>query len=176
MWLWATILLTVGGIVGAALMAPSASVAPIRGLSWLLFLGSSVHVASTGWLYTVPGIRRYASRRPMRYVVVPLCLIAVAAVSAALMRPAMFAWLLLLYFLLYFAWQFFHFQKQNLGMSALAATSHHLPSLRPAERRALILAGIAGIAGLMARPRLLQLDVHPPRGCPDRCGTWVTVP
>ena len=32
------------------------------------------------------------------------------------------AWLLLAYF----GWQFFHFQKQNLGMAALAASVHRV--------------------------------------------------
>ncbi len=68
------------------------------------------------------------------------------------------SWLLLPYF----AWQFFHFQKQNVGMAALAATSHGLMHLRPLERRALVVAGVAGIGGLVADPELLQLGVHAP--------------
>jgi hypothetical protein len=69
--------------------------------------------------------------------------------------PAALAWCLLPYF----AWQFFHFQKQNLGLAALAAASLRAGSLRPSERRAVMAAGCAGIAGLVAHPGLLQLRV-----------------
>lgn len=69
-------------------------------------------------------------------------------------------WLLLPYF----AWQFFHFQKQNLGLAALAATSCGAPSLTRAERRAIVAAGCAGIAGLLAHPALLQVAVNPGLG------------
>ncbi|MGH3396669.1 MAG: hypothetical protein ACRDPO_18460, partial [Streptosporangiaceae bacterium] len=41
------------------------------------------------------------------------------------------------------------------------AAAHRVTGLRPAERRALLAAGLAGTAGLLARPRLLQLRVDP---------------
>jgi hypothetical protein len=63
--------------------------------------------------------------------------------------------------LVYFGWQFFHFQKQNLGMAALAASSLGVAPLQRVERRALVVAGGAGIAALMAHPDLLQLRVDP---------------
>jgi hypothetical protein len=74
------------------------------------------------------------------------------------LSPRIVTWLLLPFF----AWQFWHFQKQNLGLAAIAATSAGLASLRPAERRAIAASGLAGIAGLMARPALLQLPVTSP--------------
>ncbi len=157
MWLWVTVGLSLGAVAVAIALAPATSRPPMQSLAWLLFLGSSVHVASTGWLYTCPEVRAYAAQRPVRYVVVPIALVVGSAVTAAALSPGALAWLLLFYF----AWQFFHFQKQNLGMAALAASSQHLPSLRPIERRALVLAGGAGILGLMARPALLQLRVDP---------------
>jgi hypothetical protein len=156
-WLLATILLTLGSLAGAVALAPSASASPDRGLGWLLFLGSSVHVASTGWFYTLPEVRSYAGEHPGRYVYAPICLVAIAAVVAAIMPPSSFAWLLLPYF----GWQLLHFQKQNLGMAALAATSRGIASLRPLERRALTTAGLAGIPALVARPSVLQLRVDP---------------
>ena len=59
-WLWATVALTAGAFVIAAAFAPSGSAAPDRGLAWVLFAGSSAHVASTGWLYTLRDVRSYA--------------------------------------------------------------------------------------------------------------------
>jgi uncharacterized protein YhhL (DUF1145 family) len=57
----------------------------------------------------------------------------------------------------FFAWQFFHFQKQNLGVTALAARAHHAPPLSKRERAAIVAAGIAGIAALLGHPQLLQV-------------------
>ena len=61
-----------------------------------------------------------------------------------------------------FAWQFHHFQKQNLGLVALAATSAGLLGPRPLERRLIMFAGMCGIAALLSDPRLLQLDMYRP--------------
>jgi hypothetical protein len=51
--------------------------------------------------------------------------------AGATLTPAAATWLLLPFF----AWQFFHFAKQNLGMTALAARTAGAPPLRAAERR-----------------------------------------
>jgi hypothetical protein len=160
LWLAATVALTVAALAGAVAMAPPASASAGRGLAWLLFLGSSVHVAGTAWLYTLADVRRHARAHRARYVWVPLALVVAGAAAALLVSAAAFGWLLLPYF----AWQFLHFQKQNLGMAALAASSHGVPGLRRMERGALSGAGLAGIVALMARPGLLQLNVRPGAG------------
>ena len=139
-WLWGTLALSAGAFAGAVVLGPPASAAPIRGLAWLLFLGSSVHVAATGWLYTLPDVRAYATARPLRYVWIPAGLVVTGALTAAAASPAAMAWVLLAYF----GWQFFHFQKQNLGLAALAASVHRVRPLSQAERRALL--GTAGPA------------------------------
>ena len=159
-WLWATVALTAGAFVIAAAFAPSGSAAPGRGLAWVLFAGSSAHVASTGWLYTLRDVRSYAVSHPWRFIRVPVLLMIAGAAAAATLTPAAMTWLLLPFF----AWQFFHFAKQNLGMTALAAKTAGAPPLRAAERRALIASGLAGICALMARPALLQLRVDPGLG------------
>jgi hypothetical protein len=170
-WLWSTVIITAGSLVIAGVWAPGRSANPIRGLVWLLFLGSSVHIASTGWLYTLPDVQRYARQHPTRYVWVPLGLIVAGGAAAATIPPATLLWLLLPYF----AWQFFHFQKQNVGMVALAAASHGLMPLRPPERQAVVVSGVAGIGGLMANPRLLQLGVHLPLSGLFKTATFVFV-
>jgi hypothetical protein len=160
LWLAGTVALTLGAFAAAIALAPPASAPPARGLAWLLFAGSSVHVASTGWLYTLPEVRGYARQRPARLVLVPAALIVVGAAVAALVSPAALTWCLLPYY----GWQFFHFQKQNLGLAALAASSLRVGPLRAAERRAIMTAGGAGIAGLIAQPGLLQLRFGPGPG------------
>lgn len=154
-WLWATAGLTTCALVTVIALAPPAGAAPVRALSWLLFTGSSVHVASTGWLFTLPEIRDYARQHRIRCAWIPIGLIAVSAMAAALVRPAAFQWLLLPYF----CWQFFHYQKQNVGMAALAAAASGIPSPGQTERRSLLAAGLATIGALAADPRLLGLHV-----------------
>ena len=159
-WLWATVALTAGAFVIAAAFAPSGSAAPDRGLAWVLFAGSSAHVASTGWLYTLRDVRSYAVSHPWRFIRVPVLLMIAGAAAAATLTPAAMTWLLLPFF----AWQFFHFANQNLGLTALAAKTAGAPPLQAAERRALIASGLAGICALMTRPALLQLRVDPRLG------------
>jgi hypothetical protein len=129
-------------------------------LTWLLFLGSSVHVAATGYLFTLPGVRAHAVAHPGRYLRAPAGLIVLAALIAVFLRPSQYGWVLLPYF----CWQFSHFQKQNIGVVALAASAFGLRGPGPAERRALSLAGWAGILALASRPALLQLHIDPRLG------------
>ncbi len=158
-WLWGTVAVTAGAIITAIALAPPATAAAGAALAYLLFAGSSAHVASTAWFYTVPQVRGYMGQHRARYAWTPLALIAGAGAIAAALPPAVLNWLLLPYF----GWQFFHYQKQNLGLASLAAAAHQVTGLRPAERRALLAAGLAGTAGLLARPRLRQVRVDPHR-------------
>jgi hypothetical protein len=154
-WLAATVCLTVGAATAAVLLAPSGSAPPAEGLAFLLFIGSSVHVASTGWFYTVPQVRAHMKGHPARYWWCPLALITGVGVIAMATPKAVLYWLLLPYF----GWQFYHFQKQNLGIAALAAASRRIAPLTRPERRALIAAGLATVAGLVTRPARLQLPL-----------------
>jgi len=154
-WLSTTVLLTIAAFAAAVTLAPPASTRPPVPLTCLLFLGSSVHVASTASLYTMREVRAYAGSRKARYVWAPICLVLALSAAAATITPSAFAWLLLPYF----AWQFFHFQKQNLGIASLTASSLLVTSLRGTERRLLVAAGTAGIAGLVAHPALLGLRI-----------------
>jgi len=94
-WLWATVALTAGAFAVAVALAPPAGAPPDRGLGWVLFIGSSVHVASTGWFYTHRDIRSYAASRPWRYRRVPIALVLAGAALAALLPPSVVSWLLL---------------------------------------------------------------------------------
>ncbi len=156
-WLAATIAVTIAAAVAAIALAPPGAAPAPEGLAFLLFVGSSVHVASTGWFYTVPEVRAHMREHKPRYVWWPLALIAGAGAIALLVPRTAIYWLLLPYF----GWQFFHYQKQNLGIAALAAASRRIAPLQTGERLALTGAGLAGIAGLLARPSLLQLPVRP---------------
>jgi hypothetical protein len=152
-------------------LAPPASAAPLRALTWLLFLGSSVHVAATAYLFTLPEVRDHAMTHPGRYVRAPAGLIVAAALVAVLVTPAHYGWVLLPYF----CWQFSHFQKQNIGMVALTAGAFGVHGPGPAERRTLSLAGWAGILALASRPALLQLHIDPHLGALYDGGAALTI-
>jgi hypothetical protein len=154
-WVWAVAVATAAAFVIAIRAAPSGAAGPGQGLGWLLFVGSSVHVAGTGWLFTFADVRGHARRHRARYVMAPLALVTTAALLAAVLAPAHLALLLLGYF----GWQFFHYQKQNLGLAALAASSRGLGSLRRGERRSIMVTGWAGIAALLLHPGALQLPL-----------------
>jgi hypothetical protein len=157
LWLAGTLALTAGSVAAAIALAPVGSAPAPEGLAFLLFVGSSVHVASTGWFYCAAEVRAHLGAHRGRYVWGPLALIAGAGAIALLVPQPVLDWLLLPYF----GWQFFHYQKQNLGIAALAAMSGRVAPLTRAERRALIAAGLAAVAGLLARPAQLQLGVRP---------------
>lgn len=148
---------TVVPIVAAIVLAPDGSGRSGAALTTLLFVGSSMHVASTGWFYTVPEVRRHMRSHTVRYAWVPLSLVAGAAVLAVALTPRMLEWLLVAFF----AWQFFHFQKQNLGVAALVARTRRAPALSRLERAALVVTGVGGIAGLVGHPALLALSQTP---------------
>jgi hypothetical protein len=157
-WLWGTIGLSAAAFALAMALAPPASAPPGRGLAWLLFVASSGHVASTGWVLGNGDVRQHAASHPWRYLRVPVILVLGTAAVAVATPQGMMDWLLLPYF----GWQFYHFQKQNLGMAALAASSSGASPLTTGERRVILAAGWAGIAGLLAHPALLQVHAVTP--------------
>ncbi len=129
-------------------------------LAWLLFLSSSCHVAGTAWLVSIGEFRRHVRARPGRYLVAPVALVGGGLLVVMVVGRGALAWILVAFF----AWQLHHYQRQNLGMVALAALSAGVARLRVAERRCIVLAGACGVAGLVARPTIVQLHLSPPLG------------
>ncbi|HEX3868543.1 MAG TPA: hypothetical protein VHV78_17390 [Gemmatimonadaceae bacterium] len=159
-WTYGTILLTVGVTAALIVCAPSHGGRATGTLFAIVFIGSGVHVASTAWFYTVPAVREHARSHRVRYYVIPGALVAGTAVLAAAMPMARFRWFLVPYF----AWQYFHYQKQNVGMSALAGASSSAGRLSTLQRRCIVSAGLAGIVALLAHPKLLGLGgLYEPR-------------
>jgi hypothetical protein len=126
---------------------------PGAAVGWLLFAGSSVHVASTGWLFTARQVRTHAASHRVRYLLVPLALVGGAGAAAVLLPHERLNQLLLLYF----GWQFWHYHRQNYGLAALAASSQGINRVSTLERRALMATGSAGVTGVLSQPALLGL-------------------
>jgi hypothetical protein len=154
-WLAASVFGTLAAI-GAASMLPSArSGGPCPALVLLLFAGSSMHVASTAWLPVLPDVRACMRAHPVRFIATPIFLVSGGAVATGLLSESTLNVVLEGFF----AWQFLHFAKQNVGVATLAATSSGVRTLRIIERRSIVAAGSFGIAALLARPQLLQLPL-----------------
>lgn len=161
-WLLGTVAVTVLAVAGAAALGPRGEDRGGTALALALFVGTSVHVASTGWFVVLPEVRAHARGHPRRFLHVPALLIAGTAALAASTSPAQLRWVLLAFL----GWQFVHFHRQNLGLAALAARAEGGGPLAPGERRALDLAALGGVAGLLLQPDLLTLaaDVRLPWG------------
>ncbi|MDQ1747364.1 MAG: hypothetical protein QOD07_1627 [Frankiaceae bacterium] len=148
----------VGAVTAGGLAIP-ALVAPGTGLTWLLFVGSSVHVASTAALFAFADVRRHARAHPRRYVAAPLALVGAAAVTAALLPTTALQAALLGFF----GWQLWHYQQQNLGLAALATRATRRPPLTTTERRCIRASAAAGILALAAHPQVTQaVTLKPP--------------
>jgi hypothetical protein len=150
----AVVAATVVPIVAVAVTAPGVGARPAVALTWLLFIGASMHVASTAWFYCVPEVRTHMARHPVRYTWTPLVLVIASVLLAVLLSARQLQWALLAFF----AWQYFHFQKQNLGVAALTARASGAAALSRREREALIVTGAGGILGLVGHPGLLSLS------------------
>jgi len=153
-WFVATVLITVVPVVVAAMLAPAGRSTTVPGLVWLLFVGSAMHIGATAWFYAVPEVRGFMADHPGRYLVAPVVLVLGGALLAAALSAQAFTVVLLAFF----AWQFHHFQKQNLGVAALAARAFGARGLSLAERRVIVACGVGGIVVLLGRPGVLDLS------------------
>jgi hypothetical protein len=156
---WLVVAVTVSSVLAVDAWAPRDRLMPSAGLAWLLFVGSSVHVAATATLFAFSEVRGYARQRARRFIAFPLgCLVVSIAAYATLPREVSARLLLV-----FFGWQFWHYQKQNLGLAALAASATGAPRLGRLERAGVRCAGIAGVMALVAHPVVLQLvPLRPP--------------
>ena len=144
---------TVGPLVLAPILAPSRGNGTSQVLGILVVVAYAGHVAVTGWLWTVPDVRHTVRTRSLRMVVLPVALVAVAA-TLALALPDQPLRLLLLGF---FAWQFSHFQRQNLGLVKRISANWSDEPIGKTECRVVVLAGWCGTGALLARPSFLGL-------------------
>jgi hypothetical protein len=154
---WSIVAITAGAVALGVLAMPSHGAAPDAALAWLLFAGSSVHVAATLAPFTFAAVREHASRYPVRYRGVPAALLAAAITASLLPAPGRTAALLV-----FFSWQLCHYQKQNLGLACLVTVAARLPALNSTERRCIIGSGVGGVLALVAHPSVLQIVTFRP--------------
>jgi hypothetical protein len=144
-------------VVLAAALSPPSGRDPGLALGLPLLFTAATHVAATPWLATLGEVRACAAARRARFVLAPLVGFgACVAVAGALSTIALERCLLV-----FFAWQFFHFAKQNVGVVGLAAGADRVAGPTVGERRWIMASGTIGVAGLLARPSLIEVRVAP---------------
>jgi hypothetical protein len=109
----------------------------------LSFFGANFHVAATGWFYTDPAMRAHFRSKPMRYLIVPALLVAGSAALFLVASQSQRSYLLVVFF----CWQLWHYQKQNVGLLSFIAAGTDGSPLSVWERRTLMVAAVAGILG-----------------------------
>ena len=118
-----------------------------------LFLGTA-HVPATLFFYTDKDFSGIINNHRLRYVVVPIFLIIVTGLLFSLLNPAGQAFLLLAYW----AWQAFHYGRQNIGVYSFASIAETATSPHRAEKLAIDFGTVLGILGTF---KILGMAVAP---------------
>lgn len=108
----------------------------------LLFLGTA-HVPATLYFYTDKEFSLIRKSHPIRYVYVPLFLVVATGLVFAFASVTAQAFTLLAYW----AWQAFHYGRQNLGLYAFASIAEKARAPMRAEKIAIEAATILAILG-----------------------------
>jgi hypothetical protein len=108
----------------------------------LLFLGGA-HVQASLFFYTDRDFRQQISENKIRYVYLPIILIIGSGLIFAIASTTIQAYL----FLFYWAWQAYHYGRQNVGIYSFASLAQKQGPPQKSERLALELATYCGILG-----------------------------
>lgn len=118
----------------------------------LIFL-SGIHVPATALLYGDRAFRPLVVANKARYIYLPLAMIVGSGLVFALGGRGAQAY----FWLAFWAWQAYHYGRQNVGLYALAGTAGGWRPQR-AERRVLELATVCGILGTF---KTLGMEISP---------------
>lgn len=134
------------------LLAPSAAeTGGLAGLKMVfLFLGTA-HVPATLFFYTDKDFADIRKNHPFRYIYVPVLLIVLTGLLFAFASVTVQAFALLLYW----AWQAFHYGRQNTGIYAFASIAETGRAPKKAEKFAIeagTLLAILGTFKIMGTP------------------------
>lgn len=116
----------------------------------LSFIGNNFHVAASSWFFTDREMRTHFRSHPRRYIVVPALLLIGCALLFQFADKPLRGWTLATFF----AWQLWHYQKQNVGVLSFIAAGTGSGPLSVWERRTLAAAAVAGILGFFSLSRI----------------------
>jgi hypothetical protein len=121
--------------------------------SLFLFLGTA-HVPATFFFYTDRNFSHIVRNHKARYLYFPLALTIGAGLIVAFSNIQTQAYL----FLVFWAWQAFHYGRQNLGIYAFTSIAEGKGATRKLEKLAIDLTTVCGILGTF---RVLGMGVAP---------------
>ncbi|MBD0325088.1 MAG: hypothetical protein ICV68_01575 [Pyrinomonadaceae bacterium] len=121
--------------------------------SLFLFLGTA-HVPATFFFYTDKNFSHIIRQHKARYIYVPLALTIGGGLLVAFSNMRTQAYL----FLIFWAWQAFHYGRQNLGIYSFTAIAQGTGAPNKLEKLAIDLTTACGILGTF---RILGMDVSP---------------
>jgi MFS family permease len=121
--------------------------------SLFLFLGTA-HVPATFFFYTDRNFSHIVRGHKARYIYFPLALTIGAGLLVAFSNTQTQAYL----FLVFWAWQAFHYGRQNLGIYSFTAIAQSAGAPDKLEKLAIDLATVCGILGTF---RVLGMGVAP---------------
>jgi hypothetical protein len=145
-------LATVVPLVFAPLLAPNRGTSEIFGV--LVVTAYAGHIAVTGWLWNVADVRLAVDQRRVRMIWLPIMLVLTASLLAVAL-PDRTQGVLLFGFV---AWQFSHFDRQNIGLVNLISRKWGARPLGILERRLLGISTGCAILRLITRSSLLGLS------------------
>lgn len=142
-------------IIFFILLAPSGEGSgSLAGIKYvLLFLGTA-HVPTTFFFYTDKEFSEIIKSHKLRYVYVPILLTVATGLAFALTSYTVQAFILLAYW----AWQAFHYGRQNIGIYAFASIAQTGIGPHKAEKLAIEFGTILGILGTF---KILGMAVAP---------------
>jgi hypothetical protein len=129
----------------------SAGVTGMRDL--LIFLGGSGHVALTAFFYSDRELQELFRAHRLRYLVVPVLLVLGTGALYATLPPRGAAHVLLAYF----AWQTYHYMRQNYGILAFVG---YADGSGPPTFLEKVILNVGVFAGILGMVRLLALQVN----------------
>lgn len=155
-WIFALALLLGTWIPMACLIAVGWSDAPGVGLETakaaLVFV-NSLHVAATIWLYVDRRFLRVMAQHRARYVYAPLAVVLASGTVFTLAGPEVQAY----WMLVYWAWQAYHYGRQNVGIYSFASIAEG----RCAERAARWPLELATACAICGTFQILGAEVSP---------------
>lgn len=111
----------------------------------LAFAATVFHVALTPFFYFEPQFRHLRRTHVLRFFWVPACLCAVTSAVVFFVPNSLPSVLVF-----FFAWQLYHFQRQNVGVLAFVSSCLKVRRTTRLEHVAIELGAFAGVAGFLA--------------------------
>lgn len=148
LFLSALFICTIGTVVVFPLLGDRLTSAEYQQNSLILLLGwfSTAHVGVTAFYYADRDFIPHILSRKTRYIYAPALVVAASITAWGLTMNTPYFWV---FWQVYHAWLLWHFMRQNIGVSALAAQATKAGRLVDRDRLAITLVGVGAMLAAM---------------------------